>query len=179
MRYFQRIADGVDVFPLLHAIQRQPELWNAHTIRTQHPGTAHSEVSDILVRFNDLANPELVPNDREAVAFPAWEKLPQLRPIIFDLMRRVEAVQLGRVIITRLPPGKTISPHVDGGAPATWYTRFQICLQATPGNLFHAGNETVSFRSGEVWSFDNQQTHSVENFGKDDRIVVIVDARCE
>lgn len=179
MRHFQRLAEGIDVFPLLHAIQRQPVLWDQHTIRTTHPGTAHSAVSDILVRFNDLANPEAVINDREAVEFPAWKALPQIRPILFNLMRAVEGVQLGRVIITRLPPGKTITPHVDGGAPATFYSRYQICLQASPGNVFRVADDAFSMKAGEAWWFDNQQIHSVQNNGSDDRIVVIIDVRVE
>ena len=36
-----------------------------------------------------------------------------MRPIVFDLMRRIEAVSLGRVIITRLQPGGRIAPHAD------------------------------------------------------------------
>src|SRR6184192_3633048 len=130
MKNFLQLAAGLNVTPLLSALQRQPELWNAHPIRTKHPGTAHSEVSDILCRFNDIAefertgDPTTITDDKECIAYPAWEKLPQLRPIIFDLMRTVEAVRLGRVIITKLPPGKSITPHVDGGAPAEYFGRY-------------------------------------------------------
>jgi hypothetical protein len=179
MKNFLQLAAGLNVTPLLNALQRQPELWNQHPIRTQHPGTAHSEVSDILVFFNDLDQvPGSIVDDREVVPFPAWEKLPQLRPIIFDLMRTVEATRLGRVIITKLPPGKTITPHVDGGAPATFYERYQLALQSLPGALFHIGDETVNFRSGDVWWIDNSTVHSVTNNSADDRIVVIADLRC-
>lgn len=179
MRNFQKVGEGIDVFPVLHALQRQPELWDQNTLRTTHPGTAHAEVSDIWVFFNDPTNPEAVVNDREVIPFPAWEKLPQLRPIIFNLMRAVEGVRLGRVIITRLPPGKSITPHVDGGAPATFYQRYQLMLQCLPGVVFSAGDEQVQMRTGECWWFDNQQLHSVTNNSADDRIVVIIDVRSE
>jgi hypothetical protein len=53
-----------------------------------------------------VSDPSGVINDVQVIPYPAWQLLPQLRPIIFDLMRRVEAVQLGRVLITRLAPGK-------------------------------------------------------------------------
>jgi hypothetical protein len=185
MKNFLQLAAGLNVTPLLSALQRQPELWNAHPIRTKHPGTAHSEVSDILCRFNDIAefertgDPTTITDDKECIAYPAWEKLPQLRPIIFDLMRTVEAVRLGRVIITKLPPGKSITPHVDGGAPAEYFERYQFALQSLPGALFHIGDETVNFRSGDMWWIDNSVTHSVANNSADDRIVCIIDLRCE
>lgn len=183
MKYFQKIAEGVDVLPLLHAAHRQADLWNENPIRTKHPGTAHANVSDILLRFNDVGaylksgDPKDIVNDREVLPCRAWDLLPQARAIVFDLMRRVEAVQLGRVIITKLPPGKEITPHVDGGAPATWYERYQVALQSLPGALFKIGDETVNFRAGEVWHVNNCILHSVHNNSADDRVVMIVDLR--
>jgi quercetin dioxygenase-like cupin family protein len=94
-------------------------------------------------------------------------------------MRQVEATRLGRVIITKLPKGKTITPHVDGGAPATYYERYQVALQCLPGNKFIIGDEAVSFKSGEVWHIDNKVEHSVINNSADDRIVCIIDLRCD
>lgn len=185
MKYFQQLAAGVNVTPLMNALQRQPELWDANPIRTKHPGTAHAEVSDILVRFNDVeeylrtGDASTIVDDREAIAYPAWEKLPQMRPIIFDLMRTVEATRLGRVVITKLPPGKEITPHVDQGSPAVYYERYQVALQSHPGALFHIGDETVNFRTGDVWWINNAVEHSVVNNSGDDRIVMIVDLRCE
>jgi aspartyl/asparaginyl beta-hydroxylase (cupin superfamily) len=125
--------------------------------------------------FNELDGD--VVNDIIVKPYPAFEKLPQARPILFDLMRLVDGVTLGRVIITKLAPGKKIMPHVDGGAPATYYTRYQVALQSLPGALFTIGDETVNFESGEVWLIDNKKEHSVTNNSRDDRIVMIVDIR--
>jgi hypothetical protein len=177
MRNFLTIAQGVDTQPVLQALHRNGDLWNQHTIRTDHPETAHGAVSDILVWFNDLRDPQAVINDREVVPYPAWERLPQLRPLIFGLMRQVDAVRLGRVIITRLPPGKSIVPHVDGGAPATYYDRYQVMLQCLPGVQFHCGYETLNAKTGDVFMFQNELEHSVVNNSADDRIVCIVDLK--
>lgn len=183
MKYFHQLAAGINFAPLMNAIHRQPELWDQFPIRTKHPGTAHAQVSDILMRFNDLSEYErtgdatTITDDKECIAYPAWDKLPQVRPIIFDLMRTVEATRLGRVIITKLPPGKTITPHVDQGAPVSYYARYMFALQCLPGALFHIGDETVNFQSGDVWFIRNDVEHSVQNNSADDRVVCIVDLK--
>lgn len=180
MRNFVKIAANIDFVPILAALGRNKELWDQNTLRTQHPGTAHSEVSDIWVWFNDVSTEALerVVDDRDVVPYPAWFALP-IRNLVFDLMRRVEAVRVGRVIITCLPPGKRITPHVDQGAPATYYSRFHICLQNNPGSMFRIGNEPLQMNPGEVWQIDNKIEHEVINNSNDDRIVIIVDLRCE
>ncbi|SRR5216684_1476646 len=180
MKNFQLLANNVDVIPLLHQIQHQSDLWDEYQLRTKHAGTAHDEVSDIWIFFNELQtlNEDII-NDKDVIPYQAWYKLSTLRPIVFALMRQVEAHRLGRVIITKLPPGKIITPHVDGGAPATYFERYQIALQCLPGNIFKIGDEEVSFRTGEIWWIDNRVEHSVINNSVDDRIVCIVDLRCD
>jgi hypothetical protein len=177
VKNFQLIANNVDVLPLLHQIQRKPFLWDENTLRTRHLGTAHSEVSDIWVWFNSLDKD--VMNDREVIPYRAWKELSALRPIIFGLMRQVEGVRLGRVMITKLPVGKKITPHVDGGAPATYFDRYQLALQSYAGAEFYIGDEQVNFKSGEMWWIDNTKEHSVVNNSVDDRIVLIMDIRSE
>lgn len=181
MKNFLKLADNVDITTLMAQLQRQPDLWNENTLRTKHPGTVHSQVSDIWVWFNELhtQSDNLVINDREVIPYRAWHCLPALRPIIFALMRQVEAVRLGRVVITRLPSGKDVSPHKDMGAAAEYFQRYQIALQCLPGNIFTIDDEKISFRTGEVWQINNRETHSVLNNSSDDRIVCIVDLRSE
>jgi hypothetical protein len=179
MNNFQCLAANVDVIPLMNAILRDPALWNQNTLRTAHPNTAHSQVDDIWLRFNEVEpeNQLAVVDDTECVNYPAWWALPQARALIFDLMRRIEGERLGRVLVTRLRPGGKIAPHVDGGAPATYYERFHVVLNSAPGCLFRAGDETVSMRTGEVWWFDNTKEHEVINNSVDDRIHLIIDIR--
>lgn len=175
MKNFLKIADSVDVTPVLHALMVNPDLWDENTLRTVHAETAHAEASDIWLMFNEL-NSEVV-NDIQVRPYRAWDILKPLRVLILDLIHRVNGVQLGRCIVTRLPPGGVITPHVDGGAPATFYTRYQIALQSLPGVLFHIEDETVNFRSGDIWLINNKAEHSVVNNSADDRIVCIVDIR--
>ena len=109
MRNFQKIAQGINTAPLLHAIQRQPELWNTERLRTTFPGSPHAEVDDMLLRFNDLEPYNSLKLDKdsefrkakmalmdehESLKYPAWDALPQAHDIIFDLMRFVRGVRL-------------------------------------------------------------------------------------
>lgn len=178
MKHFLRIAQGVNVMPILHALQAKPDLWDENKLRTTHPLSPHQETSDIWVWFNEVPdNPEAVVNDIQTVPYRAWRDLPQIRPLIFDLMRAVEGVQLGRVLITRLSPGKSIPAHVDQGAPVEFYSRYQIALQSYPGALFNIEDEQANFAAGEVWKINNKAMHSVVNNSRDDRIVIIADVR--
>ncbi len=179
MRHFHRIAEGLDVQPVLAALARNPDLWDENPLRTMHPGTAHAEVSDIWLFFNDVSDPEAVVNDREVVPYRGWREIPQVRALVLNLMRFVDGVRLGRVMITRLAPGRVITPHVDGGAPAEYFDRYHIALQCLPGALFRAGDETVQFKAGDVFWFDNTVEHEVWNNSADDRIVLICDIRSE
>jgi len=100
-----------------------------------------------------------------------------IRDVVLNLMRRVNGVQLGRVVITRLAPGKSIAAHEDHGAPAWFYQRYQVMLQCRPGCVFKCGEEVIAASTGEVFWFDNTKTHSVTNNSDTDRIALIVDVR--
>lgn len=183
MRNFHMIAGDIPIQRLLNEVMRQPDLWNANTLRTTHELTPHKAVDDIWLRFQDLepyrqtGDGARVIDDHESINYPAMARLPAARPIIFDLMRLVEGERLGRVLITRLAPGRSIDPHVDGGRHAAYYQRYHVVLQGLPGALFMCGDETVHMPTGSLWWFDNSVEHAVVNNSADDRIHMIVDIR--
>ncbi len=183
MRRFVQIAQNVDTVPLLLSLYRQPDLWNLHSERTEGEGS-FTGTDDIWVRFRDPS--ELV--SREAYAepfiptfYPAWYRLPHLRPIVFGLMARCDAVQLGGILITRVPPGQQVKPHDDRGRwhPEFFTTKAYIPLLTNPACLSTCGDEVVVMGQGEAWIFDNLQRHSTVNDGDTDRITLVVSMRCE
>lgn len=177
MRCFHRLAEGLNVAPLMHAVARQPKLWNVRDIRTTFEGTPHAAADDILLRFNDPNSAVHVGDDLEAVTFPAFHQLP-VRQLVFDVMRAIEGERLGRVMLTRLRPGRCIAPHKDVlGAYAAYYTRYHVPVQSLPGALFRCGGETVNMLTGELWWFDASEEHELINNSPDDRIHLIIDAR--
>jgi len=178
MKHFLKISPTSNVGPILSALKVNEDLWDMNTLRTSHPDTPHKDVSDIWLWFNDLSdNVADAIDDVQTRPYEGWWRLPQVRPLVFDLMRFVEATQIGRCVITKLPAGKVISPHVDQGTPATFYTRFQIALQSAAGCNFIIEDEQVNFKQGEVWMINNKAEHSVVNNSAEDRIALIVDLR--
>lgn len=178
MRHFLKIAEGLDVQPILVALAAKPWLWNQFDLRTTHPQSPHQDCDDILVRFNDTSDPSAVIDDLDCIPYPAWTELP-IQDLVLNVMRAVRGVRLGRVIISRLAPGASIAPHVDQGAPATYYTRYHVALQSGPGALNISGDETIIYQPGELWWFDNRVEHEIVNNGADDRIALVIDVRVE
>lgn len=183
MKHLQKIASGVDVLPLLLAVKQHPELWDQFTPRKIAPESPHTAMQDIWVRYNDIRNfadgdLSRFNDPHYPVWYPAYDALPQIRPIIFGLMARVEAVQLGGVLITKIPPGGRIESHVDRGWHVEHYnTKLYVVLQSNPQCLNRVEDEVVSMQAGEVWYFDNTREHEVVNNGDDDRITLIVCTR--
>jgi hypothetical protein len=184
VRHFQKIAAGVETLPLMLDLYRQPALWNQHTARTGGAGSFVG-TDDIWIRFRapeELTNREAFAEPHVPVFYPAWHSLPHLRPIVFGLMSRVEAVQLGGVLITRVPAGGQVAPHDDKGR---WHSEFfqtkaYLPLATNPHCYNICGDERVVMATGDAWLFDNLETHSTVNVdGESDRITLIVSMRVE
>lgn len=182
MTHFIQLASGVDVVPLLLELNRAPHLWDQNRTRREYPGTPHADMRDIWVRFRPEREITGLQSHREEYRcefWPAWRELPALRPLVFGLMALVQAVELGSVLITKLPPGGAILPHSDAGC---WAPEFYNCkAHATIAgqSLSWCENESVVMGAGDVWMFNNLLMHSVENHGVCDRIVCIVSMRVE
>ena len=98
--------------------------------------------------------------------------------MVFALMPRVAAVELGSILITKLPPGEMIEPHSDAGTGRRNFTTARRTSR-WPGQRMvrcdeRCGDSTPA-RSGRSTIFC---THSIENIGDCDRIVCIVSMRC-
>lgn len=187
MRNLVKIAAGIDTAPLLLAIARQPKLWNRHRMRKDQEGGAHGQMDDIWLRYNEnLKKYEESGdftgiNDEHNSAFlPEWYALPQARPIVSGMMARVEGTRLGGILITRIPPGGRILPHVDDSWHVRHYnTKLYVVLQSNPQCVNRVEDEQVAMAPGEAWYFDNTKEHDVVNDGPDDRISLIISIRCE
>jgi aspartyl/asparaginyl beta-hydroxylase (cupin superfamily) len=83
-------------------------------------------------------------------------------------------VQLGGVLITKLPPGGEITPHVDGGWHAEYYDKYLVPIQNEKGAVFCYNDIELQPKDGEIYGFRNDVQHWVKNESNSDRIVMVV-----
>lgn len=168
-----------DVSRLQDQLTCQPELWNAIRLRTEHPQSPHREVSDIWVRYNPIENYHGDMNAFNAEHISQWypvaEQLPAAVDIALSLFEELPGTeQLGAVLITKIPPGKQVYPHIDGGWHARQFEKFAVCVQGNDRQAFHFEGESLITRPGDLWHFDNAHPHWVINNSDEDRISLIV-----
>ena len=187
MKNFRRISQGLDVTPLMLAIQRRPELWKEDTYLRDYPQGPFGEIESIMLRFpprsvheteEALKAHDVHIDQHENVDQPAYKILVEARPIVMNLMAYVGGERLGRVMINKIKPGGRNYPHADTPTHANYWDRFHVVLESYPGVDFRCEDEHVYMPQGTVWWFQNANEHSVTNNSAGDRIHMIVDIRC-
>lgn len=173
----QLIAKNFDVAPILWALQSQPALWNQHNARTTCPDSPHHGLDDIWARFGDPARAD-DGTAHDSYWYPASAAL-GIIGMCHDLMHMVQGVELGGVLITRIPPGAECKPHVDPGWHARRYDKFAVQITSAPGQEFCFEGESLETRPGDVYWFDNQYLHWVTNPTPYERVTMIVCIRKE
>lgn len=171
------IMKGFNIIPIVAAIQRNPQLWNQYTSRTEHPDSPHRGLDDIWLRYNDYANfdgdREKFNAEHDSVWYPSADLIP-VKKICLQLMAIVGGERLGGVLITRIPPGGKCLPHVDDGWHAKYYEKFAIQLCGDLKQSFNFENESFSAVAGDAYWFDNSFLHWVDNDSDQERMTLII-----
>jgi hypothetical protein len=175
----QHIASGFDVTPLLRQLEDHPELWNEYTLRTNRYRTPHSDVSDIWVRFNAWKNytdssVDFTMKPHESEWYPCISHIPAAWSLARKVMRLVGGKKLGGVLITKIPPGGEVKPHVDSGWHATYFTKYAIQVKGNKRQGFYFSDAELHPESGDLYTFDNSFTHWVKNESDEERITLII-----
>lgn len=204
MKYLQPMVYGLEIDPVVAELDSHWELWNQYTLRTGGCAPVHNAVSDIWVRYrawdewqgiqeeykthcrngmpwnpdaeqrHKWALADFVAEEHESVWYTAGYQLLALRSLIFELMRHVEAERLGGVLITRIPPGGKVLPHIDRGWHAKYYEKIAVQLKSAPGQAFCYADGRFECPAGTVYAFDNSQEHWVDNDSDVERQTLII-----
>lgn len=174
----QLLPKRFDIAPLRAELSAHPEVWNQHRWRTEHPRSPHREVDDIWVRYNTIENLGPHFNDpHEAVWYPVVEKIPAAKVLAESVLTEVGEKGLGGVLITRVPAGKQVYPHVDQGWHAVSHDKYAVQIAGNADQSFCFEDATLSALPGELYQFNNQAPHWVLNPTTEDRITLIVCVR--
>lgn len=171
------ITSGANVAPIYWTLLEHPELWNEHTERTLPSDSPHRELDDIWVRYGE---PERASDGEPHNSFwyPKADIL-AVRSLCHDVMRFVQGVELGGVLITRIPPGKQCYPHIDHGWHASRYDKYAVQITSAPGQEFHVEDVVLETKPGDIYKFDNSFSHWVTNPTAYERVTMIVCVRLD
>lgn len=177
---FRLIANDFNVSPLREVLVTNPEFFGLYDHRGTAYDSPHTKMRDIWVRYKDV-QPHLESGDmrgfcdeHEPIWYPIAMMIPEVFPIVMELMERVQAKRLGGVLITKIPPGGGIDPHVDQGWHAAHYDKYYVPILNKPGATFNFPDGAIAPNDGEVYWFRNDVPHWVINDSDSDRIAMIV-----
>lgn len=185
--YYRRAYEGlpVDAVRAELAAPENADLWDQYVERTSFPESPNYGCHDIWLRSRDRA--ELVDDFRKIlephypVFYPAWHRLPAVRALVWGLVGLVKPVQLGTVLITKVPPGQQIKTHDDKGGWCAEYFNYKLWIPIETNERvicrFPTGG--IVMKTGSAYSVNNLVPHSVENYGDEPRQTLIVCMRVE
>jgi hypothetical protein len=177
---FEKLDIKVDPLPLQKALKRKDYLFGQYPFRAESESSPHREMQDIWIRYRDVT-PYLKTRDFSTFAdehdskwYAAYYELPEVNPVIFEVMAAVQGERLGGVLITKLPPHGQIYPHTDSGWHAAYYEKYYVPIENYKGAIFGFDTGNIEPELGEVYRFDNSYRHWVENVTDHDRIAMII-----
>lgn len=159
--------------PLLVELAQASHLWNANPQRTQIKDGPFEGTADIWVRYADLTQPFALDEPHESVWYPGADELPATVQAVRQLFDGVGGKELGGILITAIPAGRRVNPHVDPGWHAKHYDKYAIQLLAHPDSAFCFEDGRFQSLPGDVYWFNNQVPHWVENDTPETRVTVI------
>ena len=176
-KYFRRIAEGLDVEPLLQLLDAKPELWKEVEARQKFTNSPHKDTETIYVRGALKMTPYYVIWDTGSYDYPCMQYLKSaLIPLLQPILKQLGVKDLGRVLIVNLKATGQVTRHIDQGAYAQHYERFHLVLRSNPHCFLTSGNWVLNLQEGEVWWFNNKALHSAENNStEEDRWHIIFD----
>jgi hypothetical protein len=181
MSSIRHLASGYDVAPLAAQLAAHPEAWSRHTMRTDAYRTPHKAVDDIWVRYNAWENfagdVQAFNAEHESSWYPVIADLPAAWSLARKVLRDVGGGRLGGVLITRIPPGGRVNPHVDTGWHAGYYEKFAVQIASNESQAFCFEDAELRPLPGDLYTFDNSRLHWVTNDSDTPRITLIVCVR--
>jgi hypothetical protein len=164
----------IDIENILKIIEVNNLDWEEYTDRQKRYPTVHSQTKTIPIIFDKSFNFDsfkIVPTNH----YPLFqEEISKLETVISSNTN--EDGKIIRAILVNLPSGKSIPFHVDSGQTLISCRRIHIPIQTNENCFFTVNDDKRNLKIGELWEINNDKLkHSVDNFGDNNRIHLIVD----
>lgn len=175
MRYFHRMTSAIDPKPFLGEIVSLDDAWALSTGRQQKIKVQREALG---IPLRGLRKSAINGRQRRDVHESRWTTASKNFPLACRFLSDFAEAQgslLGRAKIVCLPAGRRVYPHVDRGDYYRVRHRYHFILRSSRGSWLKAGDEEIRMREGELWWFDNKQSHEAFNDGDQDRIHIIFD----
>lgn len=165
----------IDVSPIIKIIEDNKLDWDAYTDRQKRFKGAHGNTKTIPIIFDKSFN-------FNHLKITPTEHYPLFKDELFKIESLInkstnEVGKIMRALLVKLTAGTSIPPHVDTvGFSLVLCRRIHIPIETNEECIFTVSNEKRNLKVGEVWEINNdKQIHSVDNFGKTDRVHLMVD----
>jgi len=171
---FKKLGISFDVSEL-HAALLKSDAWDLYPQRRMGD-SPHAQMVDIWARFADVSDGDIsrIGRPHESVWYPCSISLGNIKSISESVCAFVGGEYLGGVLITKLPPGGKIKPHIDNGWHAAEYEKIHLSVVTPKGSYFGFENGRIESVPGDCYWFRNDVPHWVENNSDSERISVII-----
>lgn len=184
---FVKVCEGLEVDQALAELCAPEVPWGARNYRKEpkYSGdgelcqSPHLDMTDLWIRYNkyELKDTENFNEEHTSVWYPEAVVVPSVVSLVLQVCDLVRAERLGGVFVTKLPPGGKIERHVDSSWHSHYYDKFMVAVQNDEGADFCWDSGVLKAKAGDVWRFENDVPHWVENNSDRDRIVIIISIR--
>jgi hypothetical protein len=103
---------------------------------------------------------------------PWLNDFPKSKQFLDEFIERYGG-ELGMATYTLLPPDKKVYAHDDYGEYYKIRDRFHLTVRGE--YTYRVGDETATFKTGELWWFENTIEHEAHNISSINRISLIFD----
>jgi hypothetical protein len=159
-------------------LDAHPEVWNLHRERTEMYGTPHNGVSDVWVRYRPweqyTGDWPAFHAEHESAWYPCIAAIPAVWSLARKVKRHVGAKTLGGVLVTKIPPGGRVEPHVDGGWHASHYDKYAVQLKGNASR--RSASRIRSYGPSRATSTPSttRKLHWVTNDSDSERMTLII-----
>jgi uncharacterized RmlC-like cupin family protein len=133
----------------------------------------NSVISQDLIGADNVCDLRVANSDAEDTAEMA--KVAGGKSLALAILQLMDGTALGEVFLVRVPAKGSVAPHMVENQ----FDRFYVGLSCPVGMKFSAGEETITFSTGDVWWTDTKVPHAAENTGDDEALFMAVHVRME